>query len=107
MEWLLGLEPLTAITVGVGAVILAPVASAVGNAIGQDPNKLGEAVSESAREFAKDALVLGFEVMENMQASYAEVEESFKDLISDAKVEQMTKRSKSEPVEPQEVKISE
>lgn len=105
MEWLLGLEPLTALTVGVGAVILAPVVNAVGSAIGQDPNKIGEQVSTSAREMTKEALVMGFEALENLQGFYAEAEESFKDLVSDAKVEHLAKKEKSAPVEPREVNI--
>jgi len=105
MEWLLGLEPLTALTVGVGAVILAPIVSAVSSTIGQDPNKIGEQVSTSAREWTKDALVMGFEAIENMQAFYAEAEESFKDLVSDAKVERLVKKEKPAPVEPREINI--
>ena len=105
MEWLLGLEPLTALTVGLGAVVLAPIVNTVGNAIGQDPNKIGESVSTSAREWTKDALVMGFEAMENVQAFYAEAEESFKDLVSDAKVEHLAKKEQPEAVEPREVDI--
>jgi hypothetical protein len=105
MEWLLGLEPLTALTVGVGAVILAPVVNAIGHVTGQDSNKLGEAVSTSAREWTKDVIVMGFEAMENVQAFYAEAEESFKDLVSDAKVEHMAKKGTPESVEGREVEI--
>ncbi|SRR5579883_250639 len=105
MEWLLGLEPLTALAVGIGAVVLAPVVNIVGKAVGQDPNQMGEAVSDSARKLAKDALVQGFEVMENLQTFYAEAEESFRDLVSDAKVEHMAKKAKPESVESREVKI--
>jgi hypothetical protein len=105
MEWLIGLEPLTALAVGVGAVILAPVVNLVGKAVEQDPNQSGEAVSDFARKWTKDALVQGFEIVENVQTFYAQAEESFKDLVSDAKVEHVAKKVKPESVEPREVKI--
>lgn len=105
MEALLfGLEPLTALAIGVGAVMLAPVVDGVGKAIGQDP-KMGEAVSESARENTKKALVWGFEAFENVQSVFAEAEESFRDLLADAKTEYNGKKSAKERVEPREVEI--
>jgi hypothetical protein len=101
---LLGLEPVTALAVGLGAVILAPVVSAVGSAAGVDSNKLGEAVSESARELTKNSLVWGIEALENAQATYAQAEESFRDLVADAMTEHKIKKTE-EKKEPRDVEI--
>jgi hypothetical protein len=101
---LLGLEPITALAVGVGAVILAPVVNAVGSALGEDSSKR-ESLSEAAREWTKNGLVWGFEAVENAQTIFAQAEESFKDLVSDAKVEYMMKKSNSQTVEPHQVEI--
>jgi hypothetical protein len=109
MNWealLLGLEPVTALAVGVGAVILAPVVNAVGSAIG-DKN-LNESLSESARELTKKGIVLSFEALENAQATYAQAEEAFRDLVADAKLEHHINKQNqqnSEAVKPQEVEI--
>ncbi len=112
---LLGLEPLTALVVGVGAVIMAPVVDVVGKAVEKDPRlgeslpKLGESLSESAKEVTKNTLVWGFEAFENAQTVFAEAEESFRDLVADAKTEYTTKKSGVEGVErvePREVEIA-
>ncbi len=100
---LLGIEPLTALAVGAGAAILVPVVDALGSAMGQ--NKLSDTVSESAKELTKNGLVWGFEVWENAQASFAEAEESFRDLVADAKTEHMVKKAKADHVRPHEVEI--
>ncbi|KAF3888044.1 MULTISPECIES: hypothetical protein [Nostocales] len=108
MEWealLLGIEPLTAIAVGLGAVVLAPVISSVGSALGQDGEKLTESITESTRELTKKGLVWGFEAVENAQVVFAQAEESFRDLIADAKVEHVQRKTVSEKVEPQHVEI--
>lgn len=55
---LLGMEPLTALVVGVGAVIIAPVVKAAGSAVGD--SNLSESLSESAREVTKKGFVMGF-----------------------------------------------
>lgn len=105
---LLGIEPVTALAVGVGAVILAPVVNAVGSAVGLDSNKLGESLSESAKEIAKNTLVFGFEAFENAQTTYAHAEEAFRDLVSDARLEHMQKKSDSETAkstEPQVIEV--
>ncbi len=112
---LLGLEPLTALAVGVSAVILAPVvagtAHVVTNAIGKD-QKLSESlqdasknVSDTARNAVKGTIVWGFETLENAQAVFAEAEESFRDLVADAKNEYSAKKSGTELGDPREVEI--
>ena len=107
---LLGIEPLTAVAVGVGAVILAPVVNAASSAM--KDSKLGEALSESAseltksaKELTKDGLIWGFEAFENAQATYAQAEEAFRDLVADAKVDHMGKKSESKTAEPQKIEI--
>ncbi len=101
---LLGLEPLTALAIGVGALILVPMVDAVGRATEQDPN-LGESISQSAKELAKNTIVFGLEAFETAQTAFAEAEESFRDLVADAKTERTLKRSAAEQVTPREVEI--
>jgi len=100
----LGLEPFTAIAVGIGAVVLAPVVGVVGEAIKKDPN-LVESLSESAREATKGAIVWGIETLESAQTVFAEAEESFRDLVADAKAEHQAKKTTQERSEPREVEI--
>jgi hypothetical protein len=100
---LLGIEPLTALAVGVGAVVLAPVVSAVGTAVGDE--KLVESFSASARDLTKKSLMLGFEAFENAQGVFAEAQESFRDIVADAKAEQVAKHAQAEQKQPQEVEI--
>ncbi len=92
---LLGLEPVTALAVGIGAVVLAPIITAVGSAMGD--SHLNESLSESARELTKKGLVLGFEAVEKAQATFAQAEEAFRDLVADAKLEHIVKQSHSDP----------
>jgi len=99
----LGLEPLTALAIGVGAVVLAPVVDVVGKAIGQE--NMGAPLAETARENTKKAIVWGMEAFENAQTVFAEAEESFQDLVADAKAERATKRSEAEKVEPHSIEI--
>ncbi|WP_068819984.1 hypothetical protein [Phormidesmis priestleyi] len=99
----LGIEPLTALAVGLGAVVLVPVVDAVGKAVGQ-PN-LSEPLAETARENTKKVLVWGIETFENAQVAFAEAEESFRDLVADAKAESAAKRNTSEPIAPHDVEI--
>jgi hypothetical protein len=108
---LLGIEPLTALAVGLSAVVLAPVISVVGGVVGKDKNlseSLGETtknISESARGAFKETLIWGFGTFENAQVVFAEAEESFRDLVADAKTEYTVKKSTSEQVDPREVEI--
>jgi hypothetical protein len=101
---LLGIEPLTALAVGVGAVVLAPVVGALNAAAGPD-SKAGESIAESARDLAKNGLVWGFDAVEQAQTIFAQAEESFRDLVSDAKVEHAAKKSQPETPAPHNVEI--
>jgi len=106
---LLGLEPITALAVGLGAVIFAPVVTSIGSVLGKDSN-LSESLSEATREATKKGIVWGFEVIESAQTIFSEAEESFRDLLADAKTEHLQKRDhtdKSERTQPHEVEIVE
>ncbi len=102
MEFLLAIEPLTALVVAAGVVIIAPLVSV----LGKDSN-LVESVSQSARDFTKNALAVGMEATENAQTAIAQAQESFQDIVAEAKAEQLAKKSaeNAEKVEPHEVTI--
>lgn len=97
MEWealFLGLEPVTALAVGVGVLALAPL---VGMAAKSE-------LADSARETAKKGLVMVFEAVDKAQSAVAEVGESFQDLVAEAKAERAASQNGSAP--PQEVTLS-
>lgn len=98
----LGLEPLAALAVGIGALALAPVVGIVGKVMGHD--KLGEPLAESAKENTKKAMVWGLDTIENVQSAFAEAEESFRDLVADAQAERVAKKAPNY-AEPREVEI--
>jgi hypothetical protein len=94
----LGLEPVTALAVGAGALILVPVVSAVDSMTGSN-------MSESTRSVAKDGLVWAFEVFDKAQHAVAEASESVQDLIAEAKAEMTDSRNGSDEKAPREVTI--
>jgi len=98
-----GIEPLTVLAVGIGAVVLAPVVDVVGKATGQE--NLAEPLAEAAKENTKKVLVWGIEAFEHAQTVFAEAEESFRDLVADAKAEYAAKKTEVEPVKSREVEI--
>ncbi|MBF2002060.1 MAG: DUF5132 domain-containing protein [Synechococcales cyanobacterium M58_A2018_015] len=106
---LLGIEPITALAVGVGAVLLAPVVDTVGNWVKEDEklNGVGESVSQSAREATKSALIWGMDVIEGIQSTFADAQESFNDLVAEAKDEHRATRAKAQeqPTPPRAVEI--
>lgn len=95
---LLGLEPMTAIAVGVGALVLAPVVGAIDSAT-------GNSLSEGTRSAAKTAMIWGFQAFDKVQSSVAEASESFQDLVAEAKADLSTPSNGAEPP-PREVTIS-
>ncbi len=99
----LGLEPLTALAVGIGAFALAPVVNTLGKAMGQE--NLGEPLAESAKEHTKKAIAWGLEAFDNAQSSFAEAEESFRDLVADAQAERIKNKVQTENNHPHEVEI--
>ncbi len=100
---LLGLEPLAALAIGIGALALAPVVTTVGKAMGHD--NLGEPLAESAKEHTKKAMVWSLDAVENIQSSFAEAEESFRDLVADAQAERTAKKAQTNHAEHREVEI--
>ena len=93
---LLGLEPVTALTIGVGALMLAPVAGAIDAATGSN-------LSEYTRSAAKTSMVWAFQAADKAQHTFAEASESFQDLMAEAKSEMMSAKSGSEETVPREV----
>lgn len=92
---LLGLEPLTALAVGVGALIITPVIGVVGSAIGS--NSSGEnPISDSFRSVAKTGLVWTMDAAEKVQTFAAETGESFQDLMAEAQTERRNEKAKAE-----------
>lgn len=92
---LLGLEPLTAAGIGLGALALAPVVGAVGSAMGSD-SAAGNSLSESSRSLAKTGLVWAIETYDKTQNFFAETSESFQDLVAEAKTDMKGSKSKTE-----------
>lgn len=95
---LLGLEPMTAAVIGVGALAIAPIVGAVDAATGHN-------LSDSARSTAKTGLVWAFEAFDKVQASAAEASESFQDLIAEAKSDIRSSKNGKGEVAPREVTI--
>lgn len=102
---LFGIEPLTALVVGIGAILLAPAIGAVSSTIGkQEEESAAESTEnpvtetfnsagDTAKGFAKDAMVWGMDVVENIQTTFAEASESFQDFVAEAKAEYETKKA--------------
>lgn len=89
MELLFGLEPLTALAVGVGALVVVPAIAAVNSAV-------GESLSETSRNLAKSGLSLSFDAVDKTQTFFHEVGESFQDLVAEAKAEQIANKRQQE-----------
>ncbi|MCC5632432.1 DUF5132 domain-containing protein [Nostoc sphaeroides] len=95
---LLGLEPMTAAVIGVGALAIAPIVGAVDAATGSN-------LSDSARSTAKTGLVWVFQAFDKVQSSAAEASESFQDLIAEAKSDIKSSKNGTSEVAPREVTI--
>jgi hypothetical protein len=118
---LFGIEPVTALVVGVGALLLAPVIGSVGSAIAHSDqgssaeagtNPVTEAVnsaSESLYGLAKNAVAWGLGVAEGAQATVAEANQSFQDLVAEARAEYENRQAEApttqEAASPKEVEI--
>jgi hypothetical protein len=103
----LGLEPLTAIAVGVGAIALAPFVGIIAKAV-QEGN-FSQSISDSTRDVTKNTIIWGFDAYENAQLAFTEAGESFKTLIEDAKSEHLARKVAAENAaavtEPRSVEI--
>ncbi len=95
---LLGIEPVTALAVGAGALILIPVAGAIDSVTGSK-------LSEGARSTAKNGLVMVFEAFDKAQHTFAEASESMQDLIAEAKAEMVEAKNGADEKSPREVTI--
>ncbi len=95
---LLGLEPMTALAVGIGALAIAPVVGAVDSLTGHN-------ITDSTRSAAKTGLVWVFEAFDKTQSAAAEVSESFQDLIAEAKADRITSANGTVEAAPREVTI--
>jgi Protein of unknown function (DUF5132) len=95
---LLGLEPMTAAVIGVGALVMAPVIGAIDAATGHN-------LSESTRSTAKTGLVMAFQAFDKVQSAAAEAGESFQDLIAEAKADIRASKNGASDPSPREVTI--
>jgi len=96
---LLGIEPIVALGVGIGALLIAPVIGSFANP------EIGKSVSDSGRSLTKNGIKLGFEALDKVQTTFAEASESFNDLFAEAKSEVEAKRNGAQL--PREVEIVE
>jgi hypothetical protein len=110
------IEPLTALAIGVGAILLGPLVGAVGatasktaeNSAAPSDNSVGQAidaVGETARGIAKGAVVWSLGIAEGVQTSLAEVNESWQDLVAEAKAEHEAKKQPATLIHPRQVEI--
>ncbi len=120
---LFGIEPVTALVVGVGAILLVPIVNAIGSAITQgeqegsfataadQATQAVNAAGDSVQGLAKEALVWGLEVIEGVQTTLAEANESFQDFVAEARTEYEAKKAEHRATEavtqPQEIEIIE
>lgn len=95
---LLGLEPMTAAVIGVGALVAAPVVGAIDAATGGN-------LAESAKSATKTGLIWTFQAFEQVQSSVAEASESFQDLIAEARSEMNAPKDSQPEATPREVTI--
>lgn len=97
-------QPLAALAVGVGALIVAPVLGVAGTVAGKD-TPVGESLSESSRNLAKAGLIWGMDVFDKTQSAVAEAGESFQDLVAEARADRATAKAKTANTPPQGVAI--
>ena len=94
---LFGLEPVTAVVAGAGALLLIPVVGAI-------DSLTGSKLTESTRSVAKNGLVMVFEAVDKAQHTFAEASESVQDLIAEARSE-MNEAKNGADTTPREVTI--
>ena len=99
---LLGLEPITALAIGVGALVIAPVVGTVGTFTDKG-SPVGDSISKSAHSVAKGGLIWAFDIFENTQNFFAEAAESFQDLVAEAKADIANTKRASENNTPLQV----
>jgi hypothetical protein len=95
---LFGIEPITALAVGAGALVLIPVAGAIDSVTGSK-------LSDGVRSTAKNGLVVVFEAFDKAQHTFAEASESVQDLIAEARADMVESKNGSDEKSPREVTI--
>ncbi|MBV9387236.1 MAG: DUF5132 domain-containing protein [Chroococcidiopsidaceae cyanobacterium CP_BM_ER_R8_30] len=104
LELLFFEQPLTALAVVAGAVVVAPILGAAGTLAGKD-TAVGESLSESSRNLAKAGIIWGMDILDKTQGVVAEAGESFQDLVAEARADRATAKTKTPHTPPQGVTI--
>lgn len=84
MEWealLFGIEPIVALSVGVAAIVLAPLIGSLAQP------EVEESLSNGGRELVKKGVKFGIETYDNLQTSMTQTAQSWSDLVAEAKAE--------------------
>lgn len=98
---LLGVEPVAAISVGIAALVLAPVIGALGNP------EVGKSLANSGRDLTKSGIKWGLEAFEKVQETVAEAGESWNDLVAEAQAEVKNAKNSAKSDAPTEIEIVE
>ena len=101
MEWeflFLGLEPLVALTVGAGAIVVGGGALALSPAFGTVLGKpeLAKELQESGRSMVKTGIVLSMDAYDKVQSVWTETSSSVGQLVEEAKAEAKNARLQEE-----------
>lgn len=80
---------------GAGVVAVAVAAPIIGSLINPE---LGQTIADSGRNLVKEGLKFGMDATETVQTSIAEVNESWNDLVAEAKAER-TATNNARPVQ--------
>jgi hypothetical protein len=86
---LLGLEPIVALTVGAGAIVVGGGALALSPAFGTVLGKpeLAKELQESGRSMVKTGIVLSMDAYDKVQSVWTETSSSVSQLVEEAKAE--------------------
>ncbi|APB33712.1 hypothetical protein GlitD10_1391 [Gloeomargarita lithophora Alchichica-D10] len=95
---LLGLEPLVAVTVGAGAIVVGGGALALSPAFGEVLGKpeLAQELQESGRSMVKTGLVLSLDAYDKVQTAWTETSTTVGQLLEEAKTEAKQVRMQEE-----------
>ncbi len=104
LELLFFEEPLAALAIGVGALVIAPILGVAGTVAGKD-TAVGESLSESSKNLAKAGILWGMDIFDKTQSAVAEAGESFQDLVAEAKADRAAAKAKAPYTAPHQVAI--
>jgi hypothetical protein len=95
---LLGLEPLVALTVGAGAIVVGGSALALSPAFGTALGKpeLAKELQESGRSMVKTGIVLSMDAYDKVQTAWTETSTTVGQLVDEAKAEAKKVRMQEE-----------